>query len=160
VVPTQAKLQYIDGHTFVAKANSNHLIPLDTGEASGGGGGANDPVQLLVTACAGCVAIDVVDIVRKARHEIRRFTMEISATRFPTPPKIIKALEFHAIVDGETIDEAIVQRAINLSLTKYCTVSLSLDRSVGFTARATINGQETPAWSIARDPAVYERAAE
>ncbi|MBI5059769.1 OsmC family protein [candidate division KSB1 bacterium] len=160
MVPTSAKVRFLEGNTLIGKANSNHLIPIDTAESSGGGGGANDPVQLLVTACAGCVAIDVVNIIRKARHEIRRLIIDVSATRFPAPPKVLRTLEFHATIDGEGIGEPIVRRALNLSLTNYCSVSLSLDRSIGFTVGATINGQEIPAWSILRDPAIYARAVE
>jgi putative redox protein len=157
VVPTTAVVRFVEGHTFVGKSNANHLVPIDTSESGGGGAGANDPVQLLVIACAGCVAIDTVDIIRKAHKEISRLTMRVSATRFPEPPKVMRSLDFHIEVDGEDIDEVLVRRAVTLSLTKYCSVSLSVDRSVQFAARATINGQEIPAWSIERDPSIYAR---
>jgi putative redox protein len=148
-------IRHVDGHTFVARSDSNHWIPFDTGTASGGTAAANDPVQLLTIACGGCVSIDVVNHLKKSRKDFTSFEMELDINRAETTPKIIRGLCFHVLVSGEDISEDLVHRAIELSLTKYCSVSLSLDRSVRFRARITLNGQRGETWDIPRDPSLY-----
>jgi putative redox protein len=151
----KACIKHVEGHTFLAKSDSNHWIPLDTGAPSGGSGAAGDPFQLLVTACGGCVSIDVVDILTKGRKEFSRYELTVEATRAEHAPRILRSLYFHVHLDGEDVPLESVRRAIELSLTKYCSVSLSLDRSVAFTARVTLNGHRSEEWSIPRDASIY-----
>jgi putative redox protein len=141
----------------VAKSDSNHWVAFDTGVASGGGGGANDPFQLFIIACGGCVSIDVVDILKKSRKDFTLYELDVEVTRADHPPKIAKSLCFHARITGDEITEELVRRALVLSLTKYCSVSLSIDRSIPFTARVTLNGHRGETFDIPRDPALYDR---
>jgi putative redox protein len=150
-------IRHVDGHTFVAKSDSNHWVPFDTGTAGGGTGAANDPFQMFIIACGGCVSIDVVDILTKGRKDFNLYELDVEATRAEHIPKIVRALTFHARVNGENVTEENVRRALELSLTKYCSVSLSLDRTVTFTARVTLNGHRGEAFDIPRNPSLYER---
>jgi putative redox protein len=150
-------IRHVDGHTFVAKSESNHWIPFDTGAASGGFGAANDPFQLFIIACGGCVSIDVVDILKKSRKEFHLYELDVEATRAENHPRIVRSLNFHARVNGDEITEDLVKRALELSLTKYCSVSQSVDRSVPFKARITLNGKRGETWEIPRDPSLYDR---
>jgi putative redox protein len=158
VVPTQAQVYYIQGHLLIGKANSNHWVPFDTAPHSGGDGGAADPAQYLVMACAGCSAIDITDFLKKSRKHIRAFSITVEAIRFPVPPKIVRQLNYHVVVEAEGVDDDLIRRATHLSLTKYCSVSLSLDRSVTFHVRATVNGREIPTWEVPRDDSLFARA--
>jgi putative redox protein len=144
-------LKYLDGHTFVAKSDSNHWIPLDTGEKSGGSAAASDPFQLLTIAATGCCAIDVVDILKKSRKEIRALEIETEIERVNSVPKVLRSLHFHLRVHGEEFTPDQIRRAIELSLTKYCSVALSLDRSVRFSAQFTLNGVTSEPWNIQRE---------
>lgn len=157
MVPTKVNVHYVQGHLFVGKSNSDHWVTIDTASQSGGEDGAADPVQYLVLACAGCSAIDITDFLKKSRKSIQSFALNVEADRFPEPPKILRRLTYHAVVESSDTTEELLVRAINLSLTKYCSVSLSLDRSVNFFARATLNGQEIPSWEVPRDPTLFER---
>lgn len=150
-------LRHTYGHTFVAKSDSNHWIPLDAGVASGGSGAANDPFQLFIIACGGCVSIDVVNFLKKSRKDFTLYELNLDAVRTEQTPKILRSLCFHARVNGESITLELMKRALDLSLTKYCSVSLSIDRSVVFKARVTLNGKRTDTWEIPRDPSIYER---
>jgi putative redox protein len=149
-------IRHVDGHTLVAKSDSNHWIPLDTGTASGGTGAANDPFQLFVIGCAGCTVVDVVDILTKSRQIPTRLELSLEATRAETVPKILRQLSFHFQVDGPNVSAQTVRRAIELSLTKYCSASLSLDRSIVFEARVTLNDQAQEPFEIARNPASFK----
>jgi putative redox protein len=150
-------IRQVDGHTLVARSDSNHWIPLDTGTASGGTGAANDPFQLFVIACGGCSLVDVVDILTKGRKNPTRMELKVEATRAETAPKILRKLSFHYHVDGPDISAESVRRAIELSLTKYCSASLSLDRSIIFEVRITLNGETHEPFTIARDAALFDR---
>jgi putative redox protein len=87
------------------------------------------PVQLLVIALAGCMSIDIVDILRKGRHPITGFRSEIIGERAPDPPtRLVKArLDFY--VQGAVPADA-VTRAIALSRDKYCSVFHSLREDI------------------------------
>ena len=152
----KACIRHIEGHTFVAKSDSNHWIPFDTGTASGGSASANDPVQLFIIAAGGCVSIDVLDILKKGRKTFTLYELNLEAVRAETDPKIVRSLCYNVKINGENITEDNVRRAITLSLTKYCSVSLSIDRSVTFKARITLNGMRGQIFEIPRDSSIYE----
>ena len=150
-------IRQVDGHTLVAKSDSNHWIPLDTGTAGGGTGAANDPFQLFVIACGGCTLVDVVDILSKGRKNPTRLELNVEAARAESVPKILRKLSFDYRVDGPDVSVETVRRAVELSLTKYCSASLSLDRSIVFEVRITLNGEAHEPFTIARDAALFDR---
>ncbi len=148
-------LRHTGQMAFLAKADSNHWVPFDAGPVSGGTNGANSPFEALVLACGGCVSMDMVFILGKSRKTFTRFDMEVQATRAETHPRRLTSLHFHAQLDGQDLTPDSVEKALTLSLTKYCAVSLSLDRSVPFTASFTINGVPGAEWSVERNPSLY-----
>ena len=87
------------------------------------------PVQLLVIGLAGCMGIDVLDIVRKGRHPLTAFRVSIAGERAPEPPRrlLTVAINFH--VHGDVPQHA-VERAIALSRDKYCSVWHSLRQDI------------------------------
>jgi putative redox protein len=155
VAAAKALVRHVEGHTLIARAASHHWVPIDS-PVEGTASAANDPVQLMVIACAGCVMIDTVDILLKKREEFDLLEIEIEALRRDTPPKIIRRLDFRLRINGSGLREESVHRAVELSLTKYCSVSLSLDRSIKFLAQITLNGSAGESWEIARDAAWFE----
>jgi putative redox protein len=152
----KATIRYVDGRAFVAKSDSNHWVLLDLSPAGGGTGAANDPFQLFAMACGGCASVDVVDILSKGRKTLTKLELELEITRADSVPKIARMLHYHFHVDGPDLTFELVGRAIELSLTKYCSVALSLDRSVEFRGQITLNGEIGDAWEIERNAAIYE----
>jgi len=147
----KAILRYVDGHVFVAKSDSNHWVPIDTGTASGGTNAANDPFQLFVIGFSGCSMVDIVDILKKSRKNMSKLEMHVDVTRAETIPKIIRAIEFHLHAEGDDTALDTLKRALELSLTKYCSASISLDRTIPFAGRISLNGKTSESWSIIRD---------
>ena len=90
------------------------------------------PVQMLFIALAGCMSIDIVDILRKGRHTLTAFRASATAERAPDPPRRVVAasLQFH--VRGD-LPPAAVERAIALSREKYCSVWHSLRPDIELT---------------------------
>lgn len=153
----KALLRHNGQMAFLAKADSNHWLPVDAGPVSGGTNGASSPIELLIIASAGCVSMDVVYILGKARKTFSRFDMEIEATRAETHPRRILSLHFHVQIDGDEIATVDIEKALNLSLSKYCSVTLSLDRSVTIQASYTLNGVPGIEWVVERNLEIYSR---
>jgi putative redox protein len=90
------------------------------------------PVQALAFALAGCMAIDVVHILRKGRHDLRGLRAELLADRAPRDPKRLVRVALHFRVAGAVPPETL-ERAIALSRETYCSVWHSLRPDLDFT---------------------------
>jgi putative redox protein len=105
------------------------LIAID----SSGVAGTSPPV-MLVTALAGCMLIDVIDIAGKMRLPITAVRVEVEGDRRADPPRRFTALRQRFIVSGANLaDEPKLQRAIDLSREKYCSVLHSLREDIEMT---------------------------
>jgi putative redox protein len=118
----------LEGHEsrFVALTGSGHTIVMDTAEGDSG----PRPAELLVVAQAGCTAMDVASILRKKRQSFTCYEVRVSAEqRDDPPPHVFERVRIVHVVDGPVEIEA-VRRAIELSATKYCTVTGNLASGV------------------------------
>jgi putative redox protein len=97
------------------------------------------PMQALAFALAGCMAMDVVHILRKARHELRGFRADLSAARASENPHRFTAVTLHVTIVGNPPQDA-VDRAIALSRDKYCSVFHSLRQDITLTVTSSISG--------------------
>ena len=115
-----------DGSRFVALTGSGHAIVMDNAEGDSG----PRPAELLVVAQAGCTAMDVVSILRKKRRAFTRYEVRVLAEqRDDPPPHVFERVRIVHVVHGPVEIEA-VRRAIELSATKYCTVTGNLASGV------------------------------
>jgi putative redox protein len=87
------------------------------------------PVQMLVFGLAGCMAADVVAIVRKGRHALKGFSARIVAERAQEPPTRVVRARLHFQLQGD-VPPAAVERAIALSRDRYCSVWHSLRQDI------------------------------
>jgi putative redox protein len=83
------------------------------------------PVQALAMALAGCMAIDIADILIKGRHELSSLAAGITGVRRDQPPHYFVQFTLHFTLTGDIPAHA-VERAIQLSRDKYCSVWQSL----------------------------------
>lgn len=93
---------------------------------------APSPVDALVTAIASCSAIDVVDILEKRRTPADSLRVHADFRRAPNPPKRLTEVRLRFTV-GTASERGHVERAVELSLQKYCSVSNSLAPDVRIT---------------------------
>jgi putative redox protein len=96
-------------------------------------GGENDgfrPTELLLVGLAGCTAMDVISILAKKRVEVSAFEVKSHGERAEKEPRPFTSFRVEYIVKGKKIDRAVVERAVELSETKYCSVMATL-RSAG-----------------------------
>ena len=141
--------------TLVAKSDSNHWLTFDTSEKAGGLNGASSPTETLLMAVGSCTAMDQLYIIDKNRKHLTHYELSMEGIRAETHPKIFREIHFDAVAEGDPTPEQF-KRAMELSLGKYCSVSLSLDRSIRFFAKFTLNGVEEPEWEIPRNGEHYQ----
>jgi len=98
---------------------------------------APSPVQALALALAACMGMDVVHILRKGRFDLRGLKISMVAERAQENPHRITSVAIDFAVTGD-VPEAQVQRAIDLSHDKYCSVWHSMRQDIPFTSRFTI----------------------
>ncbi len=84
------------------------------------------PTEVLLMSLGGCMAIDIVSILKKMRMDISRFRIDITGERNPDPPQYFRAVEMVLHLAGRNLDSRRVELAIALSREKYCSVYNSL----------------------------------
>jgi len=126
-------MQVNGGVTFTAKGDSGHWVSMDGPEDLGGSNAASRPKELLLFALGGCTGSDVAVILRKKRVPLQGFEMQIKATQTEEHPQVYTDIHVEYIFYGTGVNPADVERAIELSTTKYCPVSAMLKASVNLT---------------------------
>lgn len=114
-------LRHEGGLRFVATTGSGHDIVMDN---AAGDTGAR-PTELVLAAIAGCTAMDVVEILAKKRQVVTAYRTEVSGSQREVSPNIYLEIDVLHIVEGDVEAEA-VRRSVELSATKYCTVSAQI----------------------------------
>jgi putative redox protein len=122
---------------FEGSADSGFSLPLDTNAASGGGTGFS-PMELLLVGLAGCTGMDVVSILRKKQQDVTALEIAVQGDRRDEYPRIYSRITVEFIVTGHNVDRAAVERAVELSATKYCSVQAMLDKAATIEHRITI----------------------
>ena len=112
--------------SFVGESGSGHSIVMDGAPDSGGRNLAARPMEMVLMGMGGCTAFDVVMILKKARQPIDDCVIELSAERSEEIPKVFTKIHVHYIVKGKGLSEKQVEKAINLTAEKYCSVSIML----------------------------------
>jgi putative redox protein len=129
----QAVVRHIQGVTFAGKADSNHWVMMDGPAEFGGSDAGSRPKELLLLALGGCTGSDVASILQKKRIPVRGFFIHLSATVAEQHPQVFTDIHIEYVFYGDGINPADVERAIDLSTTKYCAVSAMLRESVKLT---------------------------
>jgi putative redox protein len=130
-----ARLRYAGGDAFVAESQSGHAMVTSFGHDKLT---ATSPMELILVALGGCTGADVVSILEKKRQRVTRYEIEVRAERRAEHPRIYTRIEVIHRLYGRAIDPKAVQHAVELSETKYCSVSAMLGASAELTMRFEI----------------------
>jgi putative redox protein len=138
--PSRVTIEWVGEHRF------------DTGRADapraridGSGIAGQSPVDALLSAVAACASVDVVDILAKRRTPVGTLDVEVTGDRVDTIPRRIKHITLAFRITGEGIERAQAERAIDLAITKYCSVRDSLREDIGIDWTLDLNGEKQPA---------------
>lgn len=125
----KARVQLLEGMTFVAESGSGHAVVVDSSTDVGGRNVGARPMELVLMGTGACSAIDVVHILRKARLSVTGCVVELDAERAPEDPKVFTRIRFHYVITGRELNPAQVERAIKLSKDKYCSASAMMAKT-------------------------------
>ena len=116
------------GMVFEATPPSGKVIVMDSNPEHGGGGKGPTPVETLLASAAACSGMDVVSILEKKRQKVTGYRIEIDGVRVPQGdwPRPFLSITIRHIVSGDGLDPAAVQKAVELSHAKYCSVVATL----------------------------------
>ena len=129
-----ARVQWVGKERFAAQTPSGHLVALDSDRASNEAPG---PMELLLVALGTCTATDIVSILAKQRQKLESLEIVVSGERANEPPRVWTTIEIVYKLRG-TLEETAVQRAIQLSEDKYCSVAAMLRKTATITSRVEI----------------------
>lgn len=101
-------------------------LPMGASPKVGGDDDGFRPAELVLVALAGCTAMDVISILSKKRQQVTAFEVKTHGETATDEPKRFTSFLIEYIVTGKGIDRAAVEHAVELSKTKYCTVSNTL----------------------------------
>ena len=113
------------GAGFKALGGSGYTVQF--GNPSGPN--AASPMEIVAMASGACTAMDVIDILRKKRQQVTGFEVNVVGLRASEHPMIFTEIDLEYVVRGTNIDPTAVERSIELSLTKYCSVNAMLKQS-------------------------------
>ena len=128
--PNHVVVSWSGEHRFEAGRPGGPAVPID-----GDGKLAPSPVDILLSALAACSAVDVVDILQKRRTPPERLEVSVLGHRVETVPRRLRHVELEFRIDGAGVERAHAERAIDLAITKYCSVrdSLAVDIRIDWT---------------------------
>lgn len=109
-------------------------VVMDGSPAIGGQNLGMRPMQLLLTSLGGCSSMDVLSILKKMQQEVEDYHVTLDGQREEgVEPSLFRKIHVHYTLKGKNLDEGKVQRAIDLSMTKYCSVAKTLESTAEIT---------------------------
>jgi len=117
------KMSWQGGLKFDGTSAFGHKISTDGGKQSGGKEEGYKPTELLLYGIAGCTGIDVVRILEKQRQELSGLEIEVIAHQNEDYPKPFHTVEVKFIARGKNLNPKKLAKAIELSESKYCVIS-------------------------------------
>jgi putative redox protein len=131
------------GLEFTATTPSGFELKLDSRVGAATPLSAPSPMEVLLVSLGGCTGMDIISILRKMRQEVSSYELRLSHTRAEEHPRVYTTISLRHILRGRGIAEANVQRAIELSMTRYCPVFAMLHGGVEIREWYEITDEET-----------------
>lgn len=125
----ECTVRWHEGMSFVAETGSGHLVTMDGAPEAGGRNLAPRPMELLLAGAGGCTSYDVIMILRRGRQDVVDCAVKLTAERATEDPKVFTRIDIHYTVTGRGLKPEAVERAIKLSVEKYCSASIMLGKT-------------------------------
>ncbi len=133
--PARVGVEWKGDHIFEAGREGRPTLVID-----GDGAASQSPVDTLLAALGSCISVDVVDILAKRRTPVETFHVEVVAERVETVPRRLSHVSLNFSITGTGIERVHADRAIELSVTKYCSIRDSLDPEIPVVWTLELNG--------------------
>lgn len=118
-----------DAFNMEATDELGHKVSIDSSRENGGKDNGVRPMHMVIMGLGGCSAIDVVMILRKQRQEVRDLQISIDAERETGKEPALWAEARLVFTISGKVDHGKAERAVDLSMEKYCSVAETLRRS-------------------------------
>lgn len=128
----KARVTWAENRTFIGKSGTGHNFVFGTKEEDGTTPGPS-PMELVLIGTGGCSAYDVVSILEKGREPIEDVVVELDSDRAEGTPAVFTRIHMHFIVKGRGVNPVKVDRAIQLSVEKYCSASAMMAKTAEIT---------------------------
>lgn len=130
-----------NNYHLLATNEDGNEVHMDSSPDIGGEGNGIRPMQMLLAAVGGCSSIDVILILKKQKQEIESFEVEVEGDKVKVEDhSVFKNIVLHFKISGN-VDRDKAERAILLSMDKYCSVSKILQPTATITHKLTVNGK-------------------
>ena len=110
------------GMAFESNNPSGLTLTIDAGPENGGDGAGFRPKALMLSSLAGCSGLDVASLIQKMKLEVDTFHIETIGNLTDEHPKYYDTVKIEYHFYGTDLNEAKLQRAVDLSIEKYCGV--------------------------------------
>ncbi len=125
----ESKVVWKGGLAFTGSANSGYLIPLDARKARSGHDLGFQPMQLFAIGLVGCTGMDVISILTKKKQQVTEFEVSAEIERAEDHPKVFTKILITYKVTGKDLYRSAVERAVELSETRYCPAQAMLEKA-------------------------------
>jgi putative redox protein len=133
----RAHLTQIGAAAFEAEGGQGGTLIVDGSPDIGGEGRGMRPMELLLSAVASCAAMDVVHILRKQKEPLERLEIAVEGARSDATVAPYTRMHLVFTAHGPVTPQKF-ERAVGLSVEKYCSVRASLDPAIPVTWEAKL----------------------
>ncbi len=130
---TEARIVLEANVRFTAEAESGHSLVIDGPAEAGGENAGFRPMELMLLGLGGCMALDVLLILRRMRQPVGTYRLTLQAERAEEPPRVYTEVRMEHIFQGGSLEASAVQRALELAETKYCSGSAMFAKTAKIT---------------------------
>lgn len=135
----QATVSWAGDSNFIGRSGTGHAVVFDSNKDSGV---APTPMEMLLMSAGACSSVDVVSILQKAKQQVTNCRVVLTGERVDTIPRVFSKIHLHFEVTGFNVSEKHVERAVNLSAEKYCSVSIMLQAAMEVTHSFSVHPSE------------------
>ncbi len=135
------QIRWIPPKRFDGRSQSGATLALDARRESGGTGAGPSPMETVLMALAGCTGSDVVETLRKMRAPLEGLTITVTAERAEEHPRVFTKIHVQYAAWGDGLQRPHVDRAVSLSVEKYCSVSAMLRQTATITHEVAVSAQ-------------------
>jgi len=128
----KSRIIWTGDRRFIAQTESGHAIVAGTAHGDSPKPGPS-AMELMLIGGGLCSSWDVVDILQKGRQPVEDVIVELEGDRATEVPKVFTRIHLHYIVKGPALSEKRVERAIQLSVEKYCSATAMLEKTAKVT---------------------------
>ena len=133
-----SEITWKDGMAFNVEVDG-HNFAIDADEQFGGQDAGPKPKPLVLSALGGCTAMDVTSILAKMRMPFESLSVKVEASLTENHPKYYDRINIIYTLTGSELDAAKVDKAVNLSQTRYCGVNFMLGKSAEVSHEIRLN---------------------